>query len=325
MIVSEENIFSVGKESFDSLALQLFDYQSKHNKVYKKYLDLLGIDPKTIKLVADIPLLPIEFFKSFEIKTENFTPELIFLSSGTNDMGRSKHFVKNGRLYEKSFLTCYGYFFGQIKDTLVIAFLPNYLEQGNSSLVYMTKELIRRSQNKNSGFYDFREKNWSTVLHETSKEQKIMILGVSYALLDLAEKFPIQLPKNSILIETGGMKGRRKEMVREEMHQKLKEAFGLQKIHSEYGMTEILSQAYSLGKGLFSCPPWMKVVCKNIYDPLGENTNKKGRLGIIDLANVHSCSFLQTNDLGIIYPNGMFEVLGRTDHSDLRGCNLMYT
>ena len=317
-------IFNIKPKQFESLALEVFQYQQNHNPIYKAFVEALGIDDRLVQSLNEIPLMPVEFFKNFEIKTGKFTPEITFLSSGTTGMSRSKHLIKDVHFYKASFLGCFEHFFGQIDDFLILAFLPNYIEQGHSSLVHMMSEMINQSKNTDSGFYDHKENKWMDVLDRNSGHKKILIFGVSFALLDISENLNKQINSNIILMETGGMKGRRKEIVREELHEKLKESFGLKNICSEYGMTEIMSQAYSKGDGIFNCAPWMKVLTKSITDPFENQFGNRGKIGIIDLANIHSCSFIQTHDLGKVYPSGRFEIIGRADNSDLRGCNLMY-
>jgi len=313
-----------GPGDFNAAAVQLFYHQYKNNPVYRKYVDFLHIDVSSITHYTEIPFLPIEFFKSQRIMTGEFKPEIVFQSSGTTGLQTSRHFVKDLALYRKSFLKTFELFYGKPKNSVILALLPSYLERQGSSLVYMAGHLIKMSGQTESGFYLKNLEKLARLLTRLKKEKKKTILiGVTYALLDLAEQYPVNFPELT-LIETGGMKGRRKEIVREELHQRLKSAFHLDKICSEYGMTELLSQAYSKGDGIFKTPPWMKILIRDPIDPpallpLG----KTGGINIIDLANVHSCVFIATQDLGKQTVGGGFEVLGRFDSSDVRGCNLM--
>jgi phenylacetate-coenzyme A ligase PaaK-like adenylate-forming protein len=319
-----QNVFSIhSKNDFETNALEVFAYQSEKCAVYKKYLKLLGANPKNVIKTEQIPFLPIAFFKSAKVMCEEKI-DIVFTSSGTTGSAESKHYVADVNNYEKSFRTCFELFYGPITDYCVIALLPSYLEKGGSSLVYMADKLIVESKNSLSGFYKDNFAELKTILDELqSTNQKTLLLGVSYALLDFAEEYSMPL-KNTIVMETGGMKGKRKENTREDLHKQLKNAFAIENIHSEYGMTELLSQAYSKGNGVFSTPPWMKVLVRDVNDPLSilEN-NYSGGLNIIDLANIHSCSFIATQDLGKKLDDNTFEVLGRFDNSDIRGCNLL--
>ncbi|MEO0571452.1 MAG: acyl transferase [Bacteroidota bacterium] len=311
-------------EEFHEKALQIFRYQYHGNRVYRTFCDHLSTTPNKVSDLEDIPFLPIEFFKSKKIVVGNSNPEITFMSSGTTGAATSKHHVLDLPLYEESFLRAFELFYGPITDYCILALLPSYLERKGSSLIYMADTLIKTSNHPKSGFYlanlnDL--KNQLISLQDDKK--KVLLIGVSFALLDLAQIIDFPL-KNTIVMETGGMKGRRKEMIRSELHSVLKAAFGLAYIHSEYGMTELLSQAYSNGKGIFNCPPWMNILIRDTEDPLSYQTfHKTGGINIIDLANVHSCSFIATQDLGKRFPNGSFEVMGRFDHADVRGCNLM--
>jgi hypothetical protein len=268
--------------------------------------------------------MPIQFFKEFQVKTTDFEPEKVFLSSGTTGSIQSKHLVKDLNWYDWSFREAFDYFYGPIEDYVVLALLPSYLERDGSSLIYMADDFIKRSKHKESGFYLNNRKELVENLNELEKSgKKTLLLGVSFALLDLVEEHPFSL-KHTIVMETGGMKGRRKEMIRKELHQVLASGFGVEHIHSEYGMTELLSQAYSKGKGIFQCPPWMKIKIRDTEDALTLlPTGKSGGINIIDLANRYSCSFLATQDLGRCIDEINFEVLGRFDNSDIRGCNLL--
>jgi len=313
------------REQFLETALEIFNYQYNNNIVYQAFINSLGRDPKVVKTLSDIPFLPVEFFKSQKIVTGNHPPEIVFESSGTTGASVSRHFVNDLSLYVQSFSGTFNLFYGDPADYLIIALLPSYTERQGSSLVYMADKLIKRSRNKQSGFYrDNTRGLLSAVQSAKSENQKILLLGVSFALLDLAERFSPDL-SGAIVMETGGMKGRRKELTRSELHLILKEKFNVPAIHSEYGMTELLSQAYSKGEGKFFCPPWMKVLIRDTHDPLSfySEAGKTGGISIIDLANLNSCSFLSTSDLGSADNDGSFEVLGRFDSSDVRGCNLL--
>ncbi len=321
----KKRIFNINSPNdFNDIALEIFHFQYKNNTVYQQFVDNLRIQISKIVHFSQIPFLPIEFFKDHIIMSGKFIPEIIFTSSGTTGVQTSKHVVKDIHLYEKSFLSSFNYFFGEVTDYVVIALLPSYLEREGSSLVYMANQLIQTSSNRNSGFYLNEYRELYTLLNSLlEKKQKVILLGVTYALLDLAEQFPIKFP-DLILMETGGMKGKRKELIRDELHHKLKKAFGVSQIYSEYGMTELLSQAYSKGEGVFNCPPWMKILIRDINDPLTIlPVGKAGGINVIDFANLYSCSFIATQDLGKNYQNDSFEILGRFDNSDVRGCNLM--
>lgn len=318
-------IFSIQTpEEFEAKALQVFYYQHQNNPVYNEFCNFLKIQPSKITKSAEIPCLPIQFFKSHRVSTGQWEVQQVFTSSGTTKTAVSKHYVKNLALYEKSYLQAFESYYGVIEEYTILALLPSYLEREGSSLIYMANDLIGRSKNTESGFYlhDLNElKNKLIALDAHGK--KTLLIGVSFALLDIVEKFSFKL-KNTIIMETGGMKGKRKELIREELHQQLRDGFGVSEIHSEYGMTELLSQAYSKGNGLFQSPPWMKINIRDTEDALSPQPyGKTGGVNVIDLANIHSCSFIATQDLGKAYPNGSFEILGRFDHSDIRGCNLM--
>lgn len=324
-------IFDIKNEAdFARIALEIFYHQAEKNEVYKKFLKQLNVLPKSISDIKDIPFLPIEFFKTMPTlpqKVEDYqhTKSKLFISSGTTGANRSKHYVSDISIYEKSFIKCFALFYGKIDTYCMLALLPSYLENENSSLIYMVDNLIKKTRNEDSGFFldDFSALAKKLELLE-KKKQKTILLGVSYALLGFAEKFPMKL-KHTIIMETGGMKGRRREMVREELHKNLCTAFGVKRIHSEYGMTELLSQAYSKGKGIFNCPPWMKILVRDTNDPFKFMNNEAiGGINVIDLANINSCSFIATQDLGKHYSDNSFEVLGRFDYSDVRGCNLLF-
>ena len=322
---SPEGIFEITThERFTALALEVFRQQYEKNAVYKEYCDHLGVDATAVNAIHAIPFLPIQFFKSKTVITGDAKVESVFTSSGTTGSVPSKHYVTDLALYEQSFLHAFERFYGNIESFCVLALLPSYLERSGSSLIYMANRLIEKSKHEASGFYlDNLEALKKQLAQLEAQGTKTLLLGVSFALLDLAESFGQDL-KHTIVMETGGMKGRRKEMVRDELHQVLKQGLGVSHIHSEYGMTELLSQAYSKGNGLFHCPPWMKVLTRDTQDPLSLQTpGKSGGLNIVDLANSNSCAFIATQDLGRVYPDGSFEVQGRFDHAEIRGCNLM--
>ena len=323
--IATDRIFSIANsDEFEAMAWEQFKFQYHHNTIYKTFCDLLDKPPSQVGTLLDIPFLPIEFFKTHKIISSSEAPQAIFESSGTTQSSTSKHLVPDLSLYEESFLKGFSLFYGPVEEYCILALLPAYLERKGSSLVYMVNEMVARSHHPESGFYLYDlEALHQKLLELQKKRTKTLLIGVSFALLDLAEQFPITL-ENTIIMETGGMKGRRKELIREELHGILTNAFGVPSIHSEYGMTELLSQAYSKGNGLFNTPPWMKIVTRDTEDPLSlQSVGKTGGINIIDLANVYSCSFIATQDLGKTFPDGSFEVLGRFDSSDIRGCNLM--
>ena len=311
--------------TFRATALEVFNYQSRYTPVYRDYLSALRVDPQKVTQVDQIPFLPIEFFKSHPVMVEWKKAEVVFESSGTTGTNPSSHNVADASLYEKSFTTAFRQFYGKPKNICILALLPAYLERSGSSLVYMMDHLIKESKHPDSGFYLDNLDELASLLEKRNADgHPTLLVGVSFALLDLAELHPRVLSENIVVMETGGMKGRRKEMVRSELHEQLKKAFGLGAVHSEYGMTELLSQAYSKGEGLFTCPPWMKILIRDPNDPLSLlGTGQSGGINVIDLANLNSCSFLATGDLGKVHEDGSFEVLGRFDHSDIRGCNLL--
>lgn len=325
MSINTATIFNIKTEQeFNTKALQVFKHQFHNNKVYRSYCDLLYIHPSDVHTIRDIPFLPIGFFKTREVRCTNNPPEIIFTSSGTTGATTSKHQVLDLEIYRQSFSFGFKTFYGNIKDYIIIALLPSYLERSNSSLVYMINHLIQQTENDDSGFYlNNILELVDTLIRLDSSGKKVLLIGVSFALLDMVESHTFKL-KNTIIMETGGMKGRRKELIRTELHQILKSGFGVNTIHSEYGMTELLSQAYSKHNGIFETPPWMKVLTRDTEDPLTLTNNKTaGALNIIDLANINSCAFIATQDLGKIHSNNTFEVIGRFDNSDIRGCNLM--
>lgn len=311
------------RDQFVNAALETFKFQARFNPVYKAYMEALQISPATVSRLEEIPFLPILFFKSHEVMTGGFEPAGVFESSGTTGSTPSRHFVRDLGLYEASFGKAFELFYGNPSKYCVIGLLPSYLERGHSSLVYMVNRLIQLSPHPRSGFYLDDAKGLALLLEELESEgQATLLIGVTFALLDFAAEYPLPL-RHTILMETGGMKGRRKEMIREEVHRCLMDAFGLPAIHSEYGMTELLSQAYSKSGGLFQCPPWMKIMARDEEDPFQVTASGAGALNIIDLANIHSCSFIATDDAGKVNPDGTFSVLGRMDGSDLRGCSLL--
>jgi len=324
-MISPKDIFNIhSKTAFETLALQVFKFQFENNAVYRSFCDLLYVHPSAIKKVEDIPFLPIQFFKSHRIVSSSKSIQQTFTSSGTTGNLTSKHHVIDLSIYKESFRQGFTHFYGDIKEYTILALLPSYLERDGSSLIYMVNDFITASNKPESGFYlDDLSALKIKLEHLDKQGEKVLLIGVSFALLDLVEKHSFQL-ENTIVMETGGMKGRRKEIVREELHTVLKKGFGTKNIHSEYGMTELLSQAYSSANGVFKCPNWMQVLTRDTEDALHIQTQgKTGGLNIIDLANIYSCSFIATQDLGKIYEDGSFEILGRFDHSDIRGCNLM--
>jgi hypothetical protein len=330
------------------MALAIFNYQFATNEIYRNYIVALKVNPEKITKLEQIPFMPIEFFKTHKVISEqelpitfpnsanpfaspfhsthqshkvNDTNSKIFTSSGAI---KSKHYVSDISIYEKSFRKGFEYFYGNTEEYCVLALLPSYLEREGSSLIYMAEDLIKNSKCTSSGFFlNNHDELITTLKQRESKNKKTLLLGVTYALLDLIELQKFQL-KNTIVMETGGMKGKRKEMVREELHSILCKGFGVDVIHSEYGMTELLSQAYSKGRGIFNCPPWMKISVRDTNDPFSFLPhNKSGGINVIDFANINSCSFIATQDLGKSYSDNSFEVLGRFDNSDIRGCNLL--
>lgn len=319
----KSNIFNINNDAeFENLALELFHYQMENNPVYAPYASLI-LKGETPDNIFEIPFLPIEFFKKEQVICQGKGVEEVFLSSGTTG-DQSKHLVAEMSIYKKSYLKTFQQFYGDIQEYCILALLPSYREREGSSLIYMVDDLITKSKHPKSGFYfDNLAELTDTITELEGKGQKIILFGVTYALLDLAEEFPQKL-EHTIIMETGGMKGKRKELLKEEIHAILKTAFTTKNIHSEYGMTELLSQAYSKGNGLFESPNWMKIFIRDVNDPLSilEN-NKTGGINIIDLANIYSCPFIATQDLGKVNENSTFSVLGRFENSDVRGCNLL--
>lgn len=321
----KEQVFSITKEEqFNETALQVFRFQAENNAVYRQFVRGLNIDSANINSVEQIPFLPVEFFKAHNVVSVDAEPQITFTSSGTTGMITSSHHVSDVSWYEESFRRAFELFYGDIKQYTVLALLPAYLEREGSSLIYMAQDMITQSGNADSGFYLYNHEDLhQTLLKQQSANKPTILIGVTFALLDFVDNYKLNFP-DLIVMETGGMKGRRKEMIREELHATLCAGFGVQHIHSEYGMTELLSQAYSKGEGIFNCPPWMRIITRDTNDPLSlVGVGKTGGVNIIDLANINSCSFIATQDLGKIYPDGSFEILGRFDNSDIRGCNLL--
>lgn len=323
-------IFNVDSASFEALALEIFSFQYGENPVYQQFCKMLKISPGDVRTTENIPFLPIQFFKNKSIKSTRFEPALLFESSGTTGSVNSRHYVKDAGIYEESFLTAFTMFYGDISNYSIMGLLPSYQERGNSSLVYMVNELIRRSDSAQSGFYlNEDERLYKNIMKNEKLGKKTLLIGVTYALLDFTAKYPAKL-RHTIVMETGGMKGRGKELTREEVHGLLKQRLGVNEVHSEYGMTELLSQAYSSRNGRFDTPPWMKVFVRAEDDPFDVNSAQStqknfisGAINVIDLANLYSCAFIATDDVARLYPDGSFEVLGRMDNSDIRGCGLM--
>lgn len=317
-------LFNINNEVAFNVALNtVFQFQYTNNAIYRQWCNLNGVNESQLVTEATIPYLPISFFKTHAVVSTTFNAQQIFESSGTTGTINSKHYVKDIAVYQQSFNTAFKQFYGNATDYCVIGLLPSYLERNNSSLVFMVNELIEQSKHPSSGFYlnEF-DKLYSVLQQLEQQKQSTLLIGVTFGLLDFAEQYALPL-NHTIIMETGGMKGRRRELTRQEVHAILQQSFGVNSIHSEYGMTELLSQAYSKGNGKFICPPWMKVVVRDEDDPLQIKTYGKGILNIIDLANVYSCSFIATDDIGIVYEDGSFEVQGRIDNSDIRGCSLL--
>ncbi|NCP61310.1 MAG: acyl transferase [Flavobacteriales bacterium] len=324
-MINTQAIFNIQSEQeFNTMALDIFNYQFKNNNVYRSFCDLLYKHPCDVKTIQDIPFLPIQFFKTHDILSSQNAIQTTFTSSGTTGSMTSKHLVTDLDIYKTSFTKGFETVYGAIEDYVILALLPSYLEREGSSLIYMVNAMIKQTKHPESGFYlnNISELK-NTLIKLDSQGKKILLIGVSFALLDLIETYPFQL-QNTIIMETGGMKGRRKELIREELHRTLKQGFGVETIHSEYGMTELLSQAYSKGNGIYNGPNWMRILTRDTEDALSiQAIGKTGGINVIDLANVNSCAFIATQDLGRVYNDGSFEVLGRFDYSDIRGCNLM--
>ncbi|WP_374950199.1 acyl transferase [Mucilaginibacter sp.] len=321
----QQQIFSLDSDaSFEQTALDVFRYQAVNNQVYSEFISGLRIDPHIIRSTDQIPFLPVELFKSRRVVTGDGADGVVFTSSGTTEMVTSSHYVTDVSWYEQSFRRAFALFYGDIRDYTVLALLPSYLEREGSSLIYMAQDLIAMSENPSSGFFLYNNQELYAVLQQQKAAARpTLLLGVTFALLDFVDSYHVDFPE-LIIMETGGMKGRRKEMIREELHYTLCQGFGVPAIHSEYGMTELLSQAYSKGGGVFNCPPWMKIITRDTNDPLTiVDQGKTGGVNIIDLANINSCAFIATQDLGRVYADGSFEIIGRFDNSDIRGCNLL--
>lgn len=311
-------------EQPEALALELFRYQYGANTLYRAYVDALRVNPANVTAITRIPFLPIQFFKTHRVTAGDFEPAVVFESSGTTQTLNSRHLVKDAGIYVRSFMEAFRRFYGPVENYVVLGLLPNYLERQHSSLVHMVQEMIVRSGHKESGFYLYEHEKLAGMLAGLeARRQPVLLIGVTFALLDFAEHHQLDL-QHTIVMETGGMKGRREEWTREELHAFLQHRLGVPAIHAEYGMTELLSQAYSAGKGLFRCPPWMRVMVRDENDPFQlSTTNAAGVINVIDMANIHSCAFIATDDIGRLHADGSFEVLGRLDNSALRGCSLM--
>jgi hypothetical protein len=323
MTAMEDSLFTGRASDLTGRALEIFRWQYAQNPLYRDYTDILGVNPGDVQAVTEIPFLPVSFFKTHTVRTGDFVPEIVFESSGTTGTGGSRHAVKELGLYKKSFMAGFERSYGPVAGWCIIGLLPAYLERSNSSLVLMVHELIEKSGHPDSGFYLYEQDALYRLLQQLEgRGQKTLLIGVTFALLDFAEQYPMHL-RHTVVMETGGMKGRRKEITRPELHSLLTQRLGLRDVHAEYGMTELLSQAYSAGGGRFDTPPWMKVLVRREDDPLDIRERGEGILNIIDLANIWSCSFLATEDVGIIHPDGRFEVAGRVDNSDIRGCSLL--
>ena len=321
-----KQLFAIQNQAdFTAVALKVFAYQYENCKIYRQYADMLCCQPDKITAIEQIPFLPIEFFKTQLIIADGQVPQLTFTSSGTTGNQTATHFVADKTLYEESFLRCFEQFVGKPEDFVILGLLPSYLERENSSLVYMVNDLIKRTKNQDSGFYLSDLEAFTEKLQKLSdKGQKTLVFGVGFALLDVVEKYRFAL-NNVLVFETGGMKNRKQEITRDELHRTLSAGFGIEKICSEYGMTELLSQAYSLNGVSFRCPPWMQVLLRDMQDPLSllPSVGKRGGINVIDLANLYSCSFLATQDVGKYNEDESFEVLGRMQNSDMRGCNML--
>ena len=320
----ERDLSLVNDGNFVDIALQLFRFQAENNRVYKLYIDHLGIDAAAVRMLADIPFLPISFFKNHEIKTGEWSSETVFASSGTTGQQASHHHVRNLHFYLDHSVRCFQHFFGDLSQYHFLALLPSYLERPDSSLVAMMQYFMQKSRSNMSGFYVNNTEDLLKQLKKLKDGAKNTVLwGVSFALLDLAERYKPDLSQ-CLVFETGGMKGKRQEIIRPELHAILRDGFKTTQIFSEYGMTELFSQAYTRGQNAFYCPPWMKVLARDISDPLQKGLlNETGGINVIDFANFDSIAFIETEDIGKVFSDGSFEILGRLDNSDVRGCNLM--
>lgn len=316
-------IFTVTQEGFDGIALDIFRYQYSENPVYRQFVNALHVRPESVTSLVSVPFLPIGLFKSSKVYSHGPEPDLVFESSGTTGLQTSRHFVRDPALYRESFLRGFESVYGSVQDQCIIGLLPGYLERQNSSLVYMVNQLVELSRDPDSGFYLHDHEQLAGILGKReSQGKKTILIGVSFALLDFAERYPMKV-HHTVIMETGGMKGRRRELIRQELHDQLKQAFSAEAIHSEYGMTELLSQAYAVKDGVFRAPSWMRVMIRDDEDPGLVKKSGSGALNIIDLANIYSCSFIATEDAGKVYADGTFEVLGRMDNTDLRGCSML--
>ena len=316
-------LFDLDPVDFAGRAIDLFRFQYAQNRLYREFADSLGVRAGSVTRIAEIPFLPVSFFKTHPVRTGEFAPDMVFESSGTTGVVTSRHAVKDLLLYRQSLMTGFRQFYGAVNDWCIIGLLPAYLERSHSSLVFMVNELITASGHPDSGFYLYEHAALASALERLEAAgQKTLLIGVTFALLDFAERYPLTL-KHTVVMETGGMKGRRTEITREELHAVLRERLGVPTVHAEYGMTELLSQAYSSGGGVFRCPAWMKVVIRSEDDPLEVRTSGSGLINIVDLANIWSCAFIATDDVGVVGPDGSFAVVGRVDHSDIRGCSLL--
>lgn len=317
------NIFHVVPDTFTQTALEIFHFQYSENELYRKFVKCIGVRKEEVDTIEKIPFLPISFFKTHAVKTTLFGSDLVFASSGTTQSVQSFHYVKDAYLYKQSFMHFFEEMYGDVSGWCILALLPSYLERNNSSLVYMADELIKQSNHPESGFYlnEF-DRLSNTLKRLEARHQTVILIGVTFALLDFFDKFPLKLT-NTIVMETGGMKGRRKEWTRKEVHEFIMSKTGVKTVHSEYGMTELLSQAYSKGNGIFEPSDWMKILVREEDDPFSVKTAGRGIINVIDLANIYSCSFIATDDAGILHEDGSFEVIGRVDNSDIRGCSLL--
>jgi phenylacetate-coenzyme A ligase PaaK-like adenylate-forming protein len=320
------DIFSINTAAgFEQRCLDVFRFQAAQCAIYKAYIALLGVTPSQVCRIDDIPFLPIAFFKTQMVVSGEQPPQIIFTSSGTTGTQSSQHFVADVSLYEESFTKCFSLFYGQPADYIILALLPSYLKRKGSSLVYMAETLMTQSAQPDNGFYLHNFAELHNRLQRLQQQgKKVLLIGVSYALLDFIEQYPLHFPELTVM-ETGGMKGKREELPKQELHRILCKGFGVAQIHSEYGMTELLSQAYSKGNGIFHMPPWMQICIRDPRDPFAYVPDGTvGGVNIIDLANVYSCAFIETQDLGKRYADGSFEIAGRFAQSDVRGCNLLY-
>lgn len=316
-------LFTPGSADFVPRALEIFRFQYAQNPLYRDFADGLRVRPDAVTRIEEIPFLPVGFFKTHSVRTGEFVPEIVFESSGTTGAVTSRHLVRDVGIYRRSFLTGFRHFYGPVEDWCIIGLLPAYLERPNSSLVFMVNELVRASGHPDSGFYLYDHEALASVLRRLEAAgRKTLLIGVTFALVDFAERYAMSL-RHTIVMETGGMKGRRREITREELHVYLRQRLGVKVVHAEYGMTELLSQAYSVGDAVFRCPAWMKVFVRGEDDPLEVRAHGEGLINVIDLANIWSCSFVATDDIGVLGKDGGFVVAGRVDHSDIRGCSLL--